>query len=87
MRQLFVEVVVYNFQLFEQTPDADLSNISDVLESFYVFNSLVAKKIPQAFADANVDCIKLIHFGKNHPLSICSFCESTIESSHFQLQQ
>lgn len=72
MRQLFVEVIVYNFQLFEQTADADLSNIADVLESFYIFNSLVAKKIPQAFADVNIDCMKLIHFGEQKfcPISI-----------------
>lgn len=66
MRQLFVEVIVYNFQLFEQTPDTELSHISDVFESFYVFNSLVAKKIPQAFADVNIDCIKLINFGMSN---------------------
>lgn len=65
MRQLFIEVIVYNFQLFEQTADADLSNIADVLESFYVFNSHVAKKIPQAYTDGNIDCIKLIRFGMN----------------------
>lgn len=64
MRQLLIEVIAYNFQLFEQTPDADLSKICDVLESFYVFNTQVAKKIPQAFADVNIDCVKLIHFGK-----------------------
>lgn len=73
MRQLFIEVIVYNFQLFESTADAELSNISDVLESFYAFNSLVAKKIPQAFADVNIDCIKLIRFG-NELYTAISFC-------------
>lgn len=63
MRQLLIEVIMYSFQLFEATPDGELSHIADVLESFYGFNSLIAKKIPQAFSDTNIDCVNLIHFG------------------------
>lgn len=55
---------MYNFQLFERTPEAEISNIADVVETFYSFNAQIAKKLPQAFADANVDCVKLLHFGE-----------------------
>lgn len=71
MRQLFVEVIMYNLQLFEQTADTDFSHIADVMESFYGFNSLIAKKIPQAFSDTNIDCIKLIHYGKAELMFYC----------------
>lgn len=64
MRQLLIQVILYNFQLIEQTPDADRSNISDVLESFLNFNALIAKKVPNAFDDPEVDCFKLVNYGK-----------------------
>lgn len=64
MRQLLVEVILYNFHLFEHTSDADFSTISDVVESFYGFNAQIAKKLPQSFADDNIDCPKIIHYGK-----------------------
>lgn len=64
MRQLLIEVIMYNFHLFEHTPDSEFSTISDVVESFYTFNAQITKKLPQAFADDSVDCVKLIHFGK-----------------------
>lgn len=64
MRQLLIQVILYNFQLIEQTPAADRSNISDVLEAFYHFNALIAKKIPQAFEDAEIDCDKLFSYGE-----------------------
>lgn len=64
MRQLLIEVMNYNFQLIEQTPQADLSGISDALESFYNFNALIAKKTPQVFNDSEIDCDKLLRYGK-----------------------
>lgn len=64
MRQLLIQVILYNFQLIEQTPVADRSNISDVLESFLNFNALIAKKVPSAFDDPEIDCDKLISYGK-----------------------
>lgn len=64
MRQLLVQVVLYNFQLIEQTPVPELSTSSDVLESFFNFNALVAKKIPQAFVEPEIDCEKLLAYGK-----------------------
>lgn len=63
MRQLLIEVIVYNIHLFEHTSNANFSLISDVIESFYTFNSQITKKLPQAFSDDSVDCVKLIHFG------------------------
>lgn len=63
MQQLLIQVIVYNLQLMEQTPDGKLSDNADVIESFYVFNSQIAKKLPRAFADTNIDSYKLITFG------------------------
>lgn len=64
MRQLLIQVIVYNFQLIEQTPPADRSGISDVLESFFNFTGLIAKKVPKAFEDAEIDCDRLISYGE-----------------------
>lgn len=64
MRQLFIQVILYNFQLIEQTPITDRSRISDVLESFLNFNALVAKKVPSAFDDPEIDNDKLVSYGK-----------------------
>lgn len=64
MRQLLIQVILYNFQLIEQTPPADRSNISDVLESFLNFCALIAKKVPSAFDDPEIDCDKLVSYGK-----------------------
>lgn len=70
MRQLLFEVTLYHFHLFEHTADAEFSKIADVVESFYTFNSQIAKKLPQAYSDENSDCKKLIRFGKNACIGI-----------------
>lgn len=64
MHQLFFEVILYHFHLFEHTPAADFSKIADVVESFYSFNAQIAKKLPQVYADDTIDCLKLIHYGR-----------------------
>lgn len=64
MRQLLIQVILYNFQLFEQTPITDRSVICDVLESFLNFNALIAKKVPNVFDDPEIDCDKLIGYGE-----------------------
>lgn len=43
----------------------ELSGISDVLESFYNSNALVAKKTLQVFNDPEIDCEKLLRYGKS----------------------
>lgn len=64
MRQLLIQVILYNFQLIEQTPAADRSGVSDVIESFLNFCALIAKKVPSAFDDNDIDCDKLVSYGK-----------------------
>lgn len=66
MRQLLVQVILFNLQLLEQTPVFERSAISDVLESFMNFNALVAKKVPEAYNDNEIDCDKLINYGKQN---------------------
>lgn len=71
MRQLLIQVILYNFQLIEQTPAADRSGVSDVIESFLSFCALIAKKMPNAFDDNGIDCGKLVSYGEYehlHPL-------------------
>lgn len=65
MRQLLIQVILYNFQMIEQTPAAELSGVSDVLETFFNFNTLIAKKVPQALNDTEIDCEKLVGYGEN----------------------
>lgn len=65
MRQLLIEVMNHNFRLIEHTSQNDLSGISDVLESFYNFNALIAKKTPEVFDDPEIDCDKLLKYGKS----------------------
>lgn len=65
MEQLLTGVMRYNLHLMEQTPEGKLSDIADVVETFFIFNSIIAKKIPQAFASADIDTHNLISYG-NH---------------------
>lgn len=74
MRQLLIQVILYNFQLIEQTPAADRSNISDVIETFFNFSALISKKVPNAFDDAEIDCDKLISYGK-YPKWVVVVCQ------------
>ena len=73
MRQLLIQVILYNFQLFEQTPITDRSGICDVLESFLNFNALIAKKVPTAFDDPEIDCDKLIGYGEFGIINVMDF--------------
>lgn len=71
MQQLFIEVISYNFRLFETIPDTQFSNVADVMESFYTFNTHIVKKLPQVYGDTNIDCEKLLHFGKLRVRFLC----------------
>lgn len=64
MQQLLLEVTLYNFQLFEQTPENQFSDIADLIEAFYGFNAQIVKKIASAYTDVNIDCNKLVLYGK-----------------------
>lgn len=63
MRQLFFEVISYNLNLFATIPDREFSSVADIMESFYVFNAQIVKKLPQIYGDTNTDCEKLLNFG------------------------
>lgn len=80
MRQLLIQVLLFNFQLIEQTPPNERSGISDVLESFLNFNALIAKKIPNAFDDDEIDCDKLVSYGER-----LRFYTWQIRFAYFQL--
>lgn len=64
MKQLLLQIIAYNFNVFEQTPLNKFSDISDLLESFYSLNTKIVKKIPTAYTSENMDFMKLIDFGE-----------------------
>lgn len=61
---MFNNVYKYIFKLSQLTPDDQLSNISDLLEVFYSFSAHIVKKLPEAFSNPNIDCIKVLAFGR-----------------------
>lgn len=77
MQQLLIQVVVHNLQLMEQTQEGKMSDIADVVEAFYVFNSQITKKLPQALADTSIDSFKLITFGMESKYLIVRNIDST----------
>ena len=64
MKQLLLQIIVYNFNVFERTPSNKFSDISDLLESFYSLNTKIVKKIPTAYTNENMDFLKLIDYGE-----------------------
>ncbi|KAG5682378.1 hypothetical protein PVAND_011734 [Polypedilum vanderplanki] len=62
MKQLLLQIVVYNFRVFEQTPLNKFSDISDLVESFYALNTKIVKKIPGAYTSENMDFIKMMNY-------------------------
>lgn len=67
MQQLHVEVSAAILRLLDETPNAKLSDYSDVIEMFYSFNAQLTKKIPDAFRNPGVDNMKLLTHGKHGP--------------------
>lgn len=64
MKQLLLQIIVYNFNVFERTPPNKFSDVSDLLESFYALNTKIVKKIPTAYTNENMDFLKLIDYGE-----------------------
>lgn len=75
MRNLFVQVVQQVLQLFDETNDYNLSEHAELIETFYAFNTKIVKRLQVVYAEPNVDCVKLIHYGTTllAPPSILSF--------------
>lgn len=63
MRHIFAEILIHMFRHFDQASDK-LSELADLVETFYGFNTKIVKRLPAAYVDCNVDCMKLIHYGK-----------------------
>lgn len=64
MRHVFAEILIHVFRQLDRTQDGKLSDVSDLLETFFGFNTKIVKGLPAAYLDCNVDCIKLINYGK-----------------------
>lgn len=75
MQQLFIEVISYNFRLFDTIPDTQFSNVADIMESFYEFNAQIVKKLPRIYGDTNIDCEKLLNYGE---LIIQFYCKQIL---------
>lgn len=73
MRQLLCQVIHRLFYFMDSIPMNELSGSADVLEAFFNFTCLIAKKMPQALVDEEIDCDKMVVHGKwislsfNHP--------------------
>lgn len=63
MRQLLYQVIQRLTFYIDNTRLNDLSANSDVMEAYFNFNSLIAKKMPQALADEEINCDKLVEQG------------------------
>lgn len=64
MRQLHVEVNACTLRLLDATPTENLSDHTDLVESFYSFNTQVVKKLPEAFVNSGIDNTKLLMYGE-----------------------
>lgn len=63
MRQLLIQVMIYNFQFIEQTIATKLADVAEIIESFFVLNAQLAKKIPQVFGFDEINCERLLSIG------------------------
>lgn len=82
MQELLFGMTEAIFKLFERTPEEHFSKVADLLESYYMLNSQIVKKIPIAYTETNIDCRKLIGYGKKEfYFFFCVFTKNNLD--HF----
>ncbi|XP_058819586.1 importin-13 [Topomyia yanbarensis] len=63
MKQLFSAILEYNFGQMQQYDEHQkLSDVADLIETFYLFNTRITKKMAMCYAAVQADCIKLIEY-------------------------
>lgn len=72
MKLLHAEVNAHTLRVFDATPEVNWSDISDLVESFYSFNALLMKKIPEAYTNPDLDNVRVLNYGKSEKFTIRS---------------
>ncbi|XP_055544547.1 importin-13 [Wyeomyia smithii] len=63
MKQLFSAILEYNFGQMQQYDEHQkLSDVADLIETFYMFNTRIVKKMAICYSAVQADCIKLIEY-------------------------
>ncbi|XP_058447120.1 importin-13 [Malaya genurostris] len=63
MKQLFSAILEYNFGQMQQYDEHQkLSDVADLIETFYLFNTRIIKKMAVCYSAVQADCIKLIEY-------------------------
>lgn len=63
MRQLFTAILEYNFGQMQQYDEQQkLSDVADLIETFYLFNTRITKKMPVCYAEVQADCTRLVEY-------------------------
>ncbi|XP_053693724.1 importin-13 [Sabethes cyaneus] len=63
MKQLFSAILEYNFGQMQQYDEHQkLSDVADLIETFYSFNTRIVKKMAICYTAVQADCIKLIEY-------------------------
>lgn len=54
------------FALLSQQYDEQqkLSDVADLIETFYMFNTRITKKMPVCYGEVQADCTRLVEYGK-----------------------
>ncbi|XP_055593351.1 importin-13 [Uranotaenia lowii] len=63
MKQLFNAILEYNFGQMQQYDEQQkLSDVSDLIETFFSFNTRITKKMPVCYDAVQADCSRLIDY-------------------------
>lgn len=63
MKQLFSAIMEYNFGQMKQYDDQQkLSDVADLIETFFLFNTRITKKMSKCYGETQADCPRLIEY-------------------------
>ncbi|XP_055641378.1 importin-13 [Toxorhynchites rutilus septentrionalis] len=64
MKQMFSAILEYNFDQMKQYDDQQkLSDVADLIEAFFMFNTKITKKIPLCYVpQGQAECTKLVEY-------------------------
>uniref|UniRef100_A0A8D8AVK6 Importin-13 n=1 Tax=Culex pipiens TaxID=7175 RepID=A0A8D8AVK6_CULPI len=63
MKQLFNAILEYNFGQMQQYDEQQkLSDVADLIETFYMFNTRITKKMPVCYGEVQADCTRLVEY-------------------------
>ncbi|XP_065073711.1 importin-13 [Ochlerotatus camptorhynchus] len=63
MKQLFTAIMEYNFGQMQQYDEQQkLSDVADLIETFFLFNTRITKKMSKCYGETQADCTRLIEY-------------------------